>query len=798
MNVVAGESLHRPTRRSRLRILRPTRPRAAAVLVSVAMFGLLLVVAESRPGRAEDPVADGSSSRRAAPSCWAIKQALGPAAADGVYWLQTRKLVVPEQFYCDMTTDGGGWVLVGRGREGWSFGYAGQGSPADVRSVPAGVGAFRPAALSTRTVDALLDGLPVDSLDDGIRLRRALDGGGSEFREARLRTAYPQPWTWALGAGIPLSRVAFGGIWLWGTFDTRHIGVDDSYSALSIDHSRRRPVGFVYGPGVTGSKDPNSYLWSDTGKEALPFTQVFLRPKVATPASRLIPDSGLPAEALAPLLENETRAKRWGVVGLDPGTIAKDLDAAVHAFAQVGRAMFVGGKFKQVHKATDGTVVDQPYLAAFDVLTGEWRPEFRPRLDGPVWALAATSDGRLLVGGEFASIDGAAGTAGLGAVDVGTGRLDLSWRAKATASAGPVDVRALDIQGGWVYVAGNFNAIAGGSALSTPRPARRLARLGAKDGTPDTTWAPGVATPPWDIDASERGDRVYIVGHFDEVNGSAAAQKMAALDTTTGALVPGLKPWVRTDPNDDYQQTIREIGDIVIQGGAQHMLHQYDRSDYTFRRGHMTIIGGDFQAIAVVGDTVYASCHCNNWAYSDQLLFRGWPSGFTTATPITYVGAWDLRTFDPKPDFQPAIATAHGEGPWALTVDSNSCMWMGGDIDRGSFRAGTYQYAAGFAVTCPRDTTPPAPPATLRVSQAPHEARLTWAPVEDDRREPVAYEVLSDNRVVATTSTTAFVDRGISGPHRYWVRAVDRQGNRSSIKAPSPTWTYPTPPRPCV
>ncbi|MFC7645739.1 fibrinogen-like YCDxxxxGGGW domain-containing protein [Streptosporangium lutulentum] len=92
---------------------------------------------------APPPPADGTSADKAAPSCWAIKQQT-PSSADGVYWLQTPALIAPQQFYCDMTTDGGGWVLIGRGRQGWEFDYNGQRTPAEVRNTPASTGAFAP------------------------------------------------------------------------------------------------------------------------------------------------------------------------------------------------------------------------------------------------------------------------------------------------------------------------------------------------------------------------------------------------------------------------------------------------------------------------------------------------------------------------------------------------------------------------------------------------------------------------------------------------------------------------------
>ena len=114
--------------------------RTAGVLVSILALLATSVVGIAAPASTAGAAAvarSGLTQTSAAPSCWAIKQSY-PTSADGLYWIWTPKLVDPQQFYCDMTTDGGGWELVGRGREGWTFPYWGQGSPSTLRDTSPG------------------------------------------------------------------------------------------------------------------------------------------------------------------------------------------------------------------------------------------------------------------------------------------------------------------------------------------------------------------------------------------------------------------------------------------------------------------------------------------------------------------------------------------------------------------------------------------------------------------------------------------------------------------------------------
>jgi chitodextrinase len=58
-----------------------------------------------------------------------------------------------------------------------------------------------------------------------------------------------------------------------------------------------------------------------------------------------------------------------------------------------------------------------------------------------------------------------------------------------------------------------------------------------------------------------------------------------------------------------------------------------------------------------------------------------------------------------------------------------------------------------------------------------------WSAATDDTDTSLAYEVLSGDRVIGTTSGTSFVDPNPTYPATYWVRAMDSSGNRSATSA---------------
>ncbi|WP_166355372.1 fibrinogen-like YCDxxxxGGGW domain-containing protein [Phytoactinopolyspora limicola] len=755
----------------------------ARVLAVSTLTASMLVAVSAQSGAAAAP--DGQTQFTAAASCWEIKQNT-PSAQDGVYWLITPTLKAPEQFYCDMTTDGGGWVLIGRGREGWRNTYEGLGTTAQVRSVVNGPNAFQVRQLSSRVIDGLLDGGRVDQVPDGIRLRRAMNTGGTQWQEARFNFANRDRWVWTFPAEHRVGSFRFGTSTGSGG-QTSSFGTNNQYNRVITTKTAAQgwTAGWAYGNQVSGTTSSTSYLWSNsigTG-QARPFTQMFLRPRLKLDDLDFpdVPDSGSPADELPGIIENGVLPTPWGVVGRANGS-GSELATEVQDFAQIGDYVYVGGNFRWVQRNSSGAGrVEQSYLAAFHVDTGEWISGFRPTFNNQVNTLAVLPDGRLVAGGEFSQVNGQTAR-GMVALDPMTGATDPSWHVdmENRLTSGFLSVRSLSVKGDWLYAGGAFTHMSGGSVTS-PIYARSGARFSVTDGSPDVNWNPNFDGTAVDVDASADGSRLYAAGYFGHSNGQPAL-RAAAVRTVSGAPLaePAWTPtWSRPADRTNYQQAIREAGDRVWVGGAEHSVFSFSTATFERLSGNITKAGGDFQAMAVVDGVVYAGCHCDDWNYSNAFFWPGVGTDWTQADKIGWVSAWDQETGEIIPDFNPIMRTDRGHGAWGIFGDSNGTVWIGGDFTTAINQNGGNQWTGGFARFPARDTTAPAAPSSLSGQRIDNNTvRLTWGASSSSNAQ---YELMRDGQVIFVTSdTTIEVPSDLGDDDRFFVRAVDATGNRSA------------------
>ena len=767
------------------------------VLGPVMILAVLPVLGLQSPSQAATTRAvDGLSQATAAGSCWEIKQST-PSAPSGVYWLITPALQAPEQFYCDQGTDGGGWVLVGRGRQGWKTNYQGLGSAATLRNTITGPAAFAPAQLPALTVDGLLNKGAVSALADGVRLRRAGDRAGLTWQEVRFKMVNRSRWQWTFAAQHPVGAYSFSGAGGSGSSSggqTVSFGTDQAARRVNTQAPEAQGFlwGFAYGSSsptaLRGTNDADSYIWSNTNNTSSgrPFTQMFLRPQLRrdTMFTGSIPDSGTTKQEKRALPDSNATRTVWGVNGLADG-IDNELHTEVQSFAQIGQTMFVGGNFKYVQKDAAGTGrVTQSYLAGFSVATGELvTGGFAPVFNGQVKALSALPDGRLAVGGEFSTVNGTA-QPGLAILDPVTGNLSGQqvWVERRNGGGVPF-VRGLDARGGYLYVAGGFTHLVHSAVAASTWNG---GRVDLSTGRPDTNWNPVINGTSVGVDVSSRNDRVYYAGYFTTARGEPQLNVTALRTAATAPLaLPGWQAISSTTvANRWWQLAVQEVGDRFYYGGSQHSLFGYDRDDaYSgVKSGSITLAGGDLQTLTANSDTVFAGCHCGDFNYQDAYTYPV-PTGFTQADAINTFAAWDSATGNFLPEFNPIVKGRKGYGAWGMLHDSLGTFWVGGDYAT-SIRAGyVNQWSGGFIRYAPRDAQAPTTPTNFAANNIDVSAfRLSWNASTDNAGNPT-YEVLEGNRVIATTTSTSAVVNRLSGTQRYFVRAVDATGNRSASTA---------------
>ena len=119
------------------------------------------------------------------------------------------------------------------------------------------------------------------------------------------------------------------------------------------------------------------------------------------------------------------------------------------------------------------------------------------------------------------------------------------------------------VVGTTVYVTGSFTSArpAGAAAGTSETPRSNILAYDIRTGELITSWAPTLDAQGLTLAASADGTRIFVGGDFVTVNG-VTKNRIAALDATTGALVPGFTASVNS-----RVRTIA-VGDGVIYAGG--------------------------------------------------------------------------------------------------------------------------------------------------------------------------------------------------------------------------------------
>ncbi|MBX7211912.1 MAG: hypothetical protein K1X78_26640, partial [Verrucomicrobiaceae bacterium] len=193
------------------------------------------------------------------------------------------------------------------------------------------------------------------------------------------------------------------------------------------------------------------------------------------------------------------------------GTVKGEVeDYAITVNAATPLELYLGGAFTKSAASTHSGVAG---VTTSGVLDGGFTPTNGINAGATVYSVDVLSNGKVVGGGNFTSVNGTA-RPGI-AIWTTTGGLDATFAPTITASSGAVAINQLYVTtGDKIYIVGNFNTVNGTSR-------NRIARLNA-DGTLDTTFNPGTGfnSDPTCIAMHSDGD-ILVGGNLATYNGAA-------------------------------------------------------------------------------------------------------------------------------------------------------------------------------------------------------------------------------------------------------------------------------------
>jgi trimeric autotransporter adhesin len=389
-------------------------------------------------------------------------------------------------------------------------------------------------------------------------------------------------------------------------------------------------------------------------------------------ASMAAPRTAAPAEVAPERAVNRPVYRTDGVDGRMDTYASQVSGAHIWDLEVVGTTIYVAGKFTEVVQVGGSWPRQaQPFLAAFDTVTGRWRDRWRPQLNRPAYALDTLPSGAIVAAGEFTRANGVPAE-GIVALDPTTGATDRRFVGgvrRPNSNRFPV-IRDLYLKGRWLYAVGNFGQAVGptGGTLDVDK----AVRFDATTGVPDPAWRPRLAGPTaYGVAVSTDGLRVHLGGEFSSVNGARGTELIATVNVSNGRLTQGWDHgshniYIPVWPEGGVVFDLDVRRNSLYLAGAEHFWER--RDSRTGRKLHLQRISNDGQTVEVAGDRVYVGCHCFHRDPTRQV--------------------WEINgvTGQPLPGRTGVLQS--GDGTWATAVAPDGCLWLGGDFNSATWVAG--------------------------------------------------------------------------------------------------------------
>ncbi|MES2994650.1 MAG: peptidoglycan-binding protein [Patescibacteria group bacterium] len=227
---------------------------------------------------------------------------------------------------------------------------------------------------------------------------------------------------------------------------------------------------------------------------------------------------------------------RRGIAALDASTgELEQFDAGLYRGSDVyaiaasadSDHLYVGGSLPTLGGIARGK------MAAFDIGDLDIDASFTPEVDDTISAGVLSSDGTTLyIGGYFTSVDGTP-RAGLAAIDTSDGSLISAFDSSIDDGEEVLNL-ALSPDDSVLYVAGKFTSVGGSDR-------NRIAALDTSDGSLISAFDPDANGTVATLALSSDGNTLYLGGDFTTI-GATTRNRLAAVNTSNGALVSGFNP----------------------------------------------------------------------------------------------------------------------------------------------------------------------------------------------------------------------------------------------------------------